>query len=317
VRKRAPRRKPTGKAKKPPAVTKSKKDAKATDNVIAHKRAAPAHLSSLNVTSARALWTDFVETSKKLLSLSDSEPKTVDCKRLASVMLTCFVTLRNSWVSGVKAKEAIEQLLNTTHWGCVFLEEASIQEKSHEALKALASETPEWPVMLSLRPSSFDRAETYLNDISVGTMSIPPTANMKDAAETRWRELAVMLITKIRVTREFLEIQPLRERFNHQTQKLCEAEFTEASKWKQVLNLLPQLDKQTASKWWEVAGKMLKAHWKDNSGKDNSDEAKSIFEKVKMSAQAAGETPEAYAHRQVRIIFHSLAAKGDKGTDGH
>jgi hypothetical protein len=160
-------------------------------------------------------------------------------------------------------------------------------------------------VLLSLRPSSYAKAKAYLADIGVGTASIPPTATMRDDFEHRWRELAETLIYKIKMTRSLLK-----KRSIPKIQKSLENELSEANKWKQVLDYPPQLNKQTASKWWEVAGKMLKVHWEAHPVEKKAD-----FEKVKKSAEAAGETSEAYAHRQVRIIFHSLAAKGDKGND--
>jgi len=77
----------------------------------------------------------------------------------------------------------------------------------------------------------------------------------------------------------------------------------EANRWPKTVDL-PELSSATCADWWTVAKEMLEAHWQIHAGEQNAD-----FEKVKISAQGAGETPKVFAVRQVRQIFQNIAAK--------
>jgi len=312
---RAPRRKPSGKAKKSPSDPIPDHDAKAAEGIPAHKEAKFAPLPwAHSISAPEELWGDFERMARNVLTHFESAPETLDSDRLMFVMYVCFFMLReNSKLGNGKAREAIKVLLIETRCGCKFLADAATHEKSRAVLKAHASRQSKWPVMLSPEKDSFKAAKDFLGQIGVGKTSILPTAKMKAAAEKRWRELAAMLIEKIEFSRILLGKQAGKEKSTSPfvQWQIDMTELPDALKWKQVLNLPPRRNKQTSSKWWEVAGKMLKAHWGAHPAEKKAD-----FEKVKISAPRAGETPEAYAFRQVRIIFHKLAAKGDKGNDG-
>jgi len=339
-----PRKKRPGKAKKPPAVMPPEGNATTSESlfseaanglpkwaeaILAQKDGLSAPSRSPDDMTVPQLWEHFEYIAYKLWSLSHSTSENVDCSGLGIVIELCLRTLEeNLRLGGDKAKKAAENLFGATRWGCVFLKEATIFEQSRAVLKAVASVTPDWPVMLSPRPSSYENAKTYLNDISVGTASIRPTANMKDAPENRWRDLAVILLKKIISARRILKIQALMDQTLIEERKLPDAgkwtdftahpiffirferELPEASKWKQVLDLPPQLNNESWEKWWAVAEGMLKAHWKANPA-----EAKAHFDSVKDSAKADVKTPKGYATRAVKRAFEAIAGKGAQGPD--
>ncbi len=151
---RAPRRKPRGKGKKPPAIPRPDHDAKAIEGSPAQKDAPPAldilhgwmerisalprledidvcQLSEseylemrqvLELHEARRLLEDLEKTAQELSRLSDSALETIDSIKLRSVVLGCFDILeKNSKVGGEKAKEAVDILVNVTHRGCTKL----------------------------------------------------------------------------------------------------------------------------------------------------------------------------------------------------
>jgi len=348
---------------------------KVPEDVRAQQNALSAPLPYPHPSSAPALWLDFAKTGRRLHRLCNEHHIPLDCALLEGVIRDCLrmlfksvkrgdarthalqqVAIRGCFdmlqetvkLGGGDAKAAVITLLNSTHYGCELLVKAAANEKSQEALKAVASTQSKWPFMLSTKKSSWEAAKNYLHDIGLGTDV--PLAKMKDSHEKRWRELAGELINGIGCNQKWLRLQrevkleadwpiiaawlvearvdqrpeivSLSQAFgvNAKTcaeywavsQKMSASPdeqrriFTlvvEANRWPKTVDL-PELSSATCADWWTVAKEMLEAHWQIHAGEQNAD-----FEKVKISAQGAGETPKVFAVRQVRQIFQNIAAK--------
>jgi hypothetical protein len=72
---------------------------------------------------------------------------------------------------------------------------------------------------------------------------------------------------------------------------------SEAHKYTEVSDLPPKLTPNSYTEWRRVAKKMLAAHWEAHPAEKKAD-----FERVKISANSAGESPEAFAHGQKRGV---------------
>lgn len=334
---RAPRRKPTGKAKKPPALPSSDNDAKAgksflsgaantlpkwAESLLAQKDGHSARLPSPDDMTVPQLWEHFEYIAYKLWSRCHSTPDKANCSGLGIVIELCLLTLRgNLWLGGDKAEEAAEHLLEATRWGEVFLSEATLNEKSLTVLKRVASKQKDWPVLLSLKEKSYQEAKKYLQELGVGTVSNPPTAKTKIDAKNPWTELAVMLTKKIISSRRLLRIQTLMDQKLIAEDKLPDAkkwtdftshpslfmrferELPEALKWKQVSDLPAELNKEAKGKWWGVAKEMLKDYLAANPF-----EAARLFKLVKTTAQDEAKRPATIVIKSVREAFYAIVA---------
>ena len=261
----------------------------------------------------------------------------------------CFDMLQETVkLGGGDAKAAIITLLNSTNYGCELLVKAAATETSQEALKSVASTQSKWPFMLSPKESSWEAGKNYLHDIGLGTdvplanMKDSQEKRWRKLAdklitdigcnrkwlglqrvvksEADWRTIAAWLV-KAEVDRR-PDIVSLSQAFGISA-KTC-AEYwavsqkmsaspdeqrrililvVDANRWPKTVDL-PELSGATCAGWWTIAKEMLEAHWKAHPGEKKAD-----FEKVKISAQGAGETPKVFAIRQVRQIFQDMAAK--------
>jgi hypothetical protein len=360
VRARAPRRKPTGKAKKPPAVTPPVGNATATEGILsgtanalpkwaeailAQKDGLPdpdsaspptllsdfqrqLEFSRLESHEARRLLEELEKTAQELSRLSAPALETIDSIKLRSVILGCFDILeKNSRVGGEKAKEAIDILVNVIHRGCAKLAGAATHEKSEEVLKTCASMQPKWPVMLSLKESSYQEAKNYLDQIGVGTASTPPTAKTRIDATNKWTKFAVKLIHKIINSRNTLEMQIRKEQSlsrlllggREEEDEFFEAMLVEARRWKQVLDVPPELNNKSWKEWWAVAEAMLEAAWEANPTERNElfkgveKSAKSLIRTKKKNSEALARSLETESKnlivKSIREAFRAIAAK--------
>ena len=327
---RAPQKKPTGKVKKPPAVTSLVGNATATEGILsgaanalpkwaegimAQTDGLTSRLPSPNVASVPQLLADLEKTMEKLSVLSISAPDTVDFSRLHFALFTCFAMLReNSKLGGNKAEKAIDILLSATRHGCEILAEAALHEKSRESLKAKASLQLEWPLVLSPKKCSHEKAAKYLKDISVGTASTPPTAKTKIDANNPWTKLAAMLIEKITFAKGILEVRagktglslPSHEIYD----KVIEDALPEAQRWAQVGDLPGGLNKRTQRKWWDVAKEMLKDYLAANPS-----EAGRLFKVVKATSEDEAKKPMTIVIRSVREAFYAIVGSSNFADD--
>jgi hypothetical protein len=326
--------KPTDKAKKSPAVAPPADVEKAAAVNPAHQDAPSAPLPYPHPSSAPALWLDFAKTARRLHFLCNTHHIPLDYDLLEGVIRDClrmlFKTIRHGDASAhasqkvaikdcldmlrntIKlgrgdAKGTVLTLLNATHYGCDLLAEADTDEKSREALRAIASELKEWPVMLSPKPNAVMVAKNYLNKLGVGTKSFPPTANTRISTDLRWTELAGMLIEKIQVFQIVLRVQAENYKSpSPDAQKRLEALLPEAKKYPEVFELPETLNAGTRVAWWEVAKKILKDYWEENPDKGKTD-----FRLIKPTKEIKErqKTVKTMAILQVGDAFKAIAAK--------
>ncbi|MDB4793701.1 hypothetical protein OAG63_01565 [Methylacidiphilales bacterium] len=291
------RKKPAGKTKKPSVTQRSGNAAKVGENIPVKPGA-----SSPETASALQLWEDFERTAIKLCRLSNSAPQTVDSTRLTIVAASCLHMLKKaSRLGGEKAEDALGTLLDVTNQGCKTLAVAFADEKSREVLMILARLSPEWPVMISPQKSSHEAVNIYLNLIRVGTSSFPPTSKTRIDVTNPWTKLAVMLLEKINRSWGCLKMQAWKGRSIYQNQKFLVEELPEASKWKKVLDLPLELNKETRGKWWAVAKEILKDYLDANPH-----EAKKRFGEVKTTAEDEAKSPETIVIKSVREAFYAI-----------
>ncbi len=314
---KASRKKSTGKANKPLAVATSAGNTaegilsgpanalpKWAEAILTQKdghsdSAAPAALSDferqlqfsrLEVHEARRLLEELEKNAQELSRLSTLALENVDALKLGLAISKFLGVLGSkSRFDGDDAEEAVSILLQVLRRGCALLTRLSNDEKSRETVKAVSSKEPKWPVMLSLKESSYQEAKKYLGDIGVGVASVPPTARTRIDATNRWTKCAVRLIRKIESSRETLEMQTRKEkslsRFflggREKKDEFFEAKLAEARRWMRVLKLPRELNEETCDKWCAVAEAMLRADWKANpTAKDK------LFKSVEKSAKS-------------------------------
>jgi hypothetical protein len=262
-----------------------------------------------------------------LSRLSTSALKTVDALKLGLALSKCLGVLRSK-SSGDDAKEAVSILLQVVRRGCWELAHLADDEESRETLKSVASTEPKWPVMLSLKESSYKEAKKYLGNIGVGVASLPPTARTRIDATNRWTKSAVRLIRKIESSRETLEIQAQKENFlsrfflggSEEKDEFFEARLAEAHRWRRVVKLPSTLDKKSWNKWWHVAQAMLEADWKTNPAEKDKlfkiveKSAKSLIRTKKRNPAALARSLETESKnlivKSIREAFRAIAAKG-------
>ncbi len=185
----------------------------------------------------------------------------------------CFDLLeKTSKLGGGDAVAAVITLLNATNYGINKLADAAKDEKSRKAVIELASETEEWPLMLSPKATSILATKHYLKKLGVGTRSFPPTANTKISGDVRWTEIAAMLLNKIKGFQPFLRAQSMSYKSpSPDQQKRIDALLPEANKYPEIVELPEMLNVETRKAWWKVAKKMLKDYWEDNPDKAKED----------------------------------------------
>jgi hypothetical protein len=281
---------------------------KEPEKIHAQQDTTSAPLPYPHPSSAPALWLDFAKTARRLHFLCNTrhipldydllEGVIRDCHRMlfkairhgdarahpsqAAAIRDCLDMLRDTIKLGRDdAKGTVITLFNATKYGCDRLAESDQDEKSRKAVIELASETGEWPVMLSPKKKSLLKAQNYLKKLGVGIKSFPPTANTKISGDVRWTELAAMVIKKIEYSQPLLRAQAV----NYKSPSADERNrfdilLLEANKYPEILKLPEKLNVGTRKAWWKVAKKMLKAYWEDNSA-----EARDDFKKVEGSAK--------------------------------
>jgi hypothetical protein len=261
---------PSGEAGKPVEGTPAQQEAAFVPSPLPHPALAP------------ELWAHLDKTMIMLIGHFNSKPETLDFGPLKTVIGACiYMLLKSTRLGDGRARAAVIALYEATHQGCERLAEIAVHEKSRDVLRAFACEKSDWPVMLSLKKSSHDKADEFLKDISVGTASNPPTANTKLESDAPWIKLAVMLIDKINATRQFQALEARKEKSNSAIeQAIIDRELIEARKWPEVMKLPPTLNKKNAPQYWSVAKEMLKNYWETNP-----DEAKNDFKKVEVPAK--------------------------------
>lgn len=326
--------KPTGKAKKFPAVAHPADVEKAAEGGPAQQDALSPPLPYPHPSSAPALWLDFAKTARRLHYLCNTHHIPLDYDLLEGVIRDClrmlFKTIRHGDARAhatqkvaikdcldmlrdtIKlghddAKGTVITLLNATNYGCERLADAAKDEKSRKAVIELAYETEEWPVMLSLKESSLLKAKNYLKKLGVGTKSFPPTANTRISGDVRWTELAAMLIKKIQYSQTLLRAQATNYKSPSPDQRKRLGDLLpEANKYPEIFKLPEKLNVESRIAWWEVAKKMLKDYWENNP-----DKAKEDFRLIRKTQEIEDKrkTVKTMAILKVGDAFKAIAAK--------
>jgi len=314
------------KEKKSVAAPSLVKVTKPPEGVPAQQELGPALPLLQHPASVPELWAHLEKNMLMLIGHFNSEPKTLDFGPLKTVMSACIYMLQKSTELGNgRARAAVIALYEATHQGCERLAEIAVREKSRDVLRAFACEKSDWPVMLSLKNSSHNKADAFLKDISVGTASYPPTAKTKLEPDTPWVKCAVMLIDNINATRQFQALEARKEKSNSAIeQAIIDRELVAARKWPKVMTLPPEFNKKTRTKYWSVAKEMLKDYWEDNPAQAKED-FKNVEASAKKSLEKSGEISgkvsdeksreklraktRIFALHSVREAFYAIAAK--------
>jgi len=198
-----------------------------------------------------------------------------------------------------------------TTQGCELLRQTTTRDQ--EFVASCAEKVAFWPVMMARKHMYHKAADKYLESIRVGTKSVPPTVPRTNIEATDpWTELATMLAKKIVLYRAILLRDKYHIEWSGPVMQRAEQEIRiiEAKNFQEVLDLPSEkdrtisLNRDTKTKWWKIAKKILKAYWGANPERKRKDFAR-------VSA-VRSESKEAYATRCVRKAFYSLAVAGSQ-----
>jgi len=250
------------------------------------------HLGSFNDQQ----WAALEGLAKRFATLAQTSPRAINHDALAATIMACTAILRASAARGEKAG------IKSTYMAADML--AGELERAHrlfpEEAKEILSHEPTMPIRMARSEASFANAKAMLKATGTGTRSIPPTAT-KVQADSTWSKLAQVIMTDMLFLREILATDQQAYSSSEHIRNLTAKYLPKAKILGIQLSDLSPLSKSTVPEWWKVGKVMLKVHWQHAP-----DEAKNAFAEVRMSADEACETHEAFATRRAREAFYAL-----------
>lgn len=257
--------------------------------------------------AVETLWLEFNGLARQLAKLVDGQQSALDHERLTDVLVRCQHILKVALAHRDAAALCIVATMATK--GCELLRQTTTHDQ--EFVASYAEKEAFWPVMMARKRMYHKDTDKYLESIRVGTKSVPPTAPRTNVEATdRWTELATMLVEKMVLYRAILLRDKDRIEWSGPVMQRAEQEIRigEAKDFQEVMDLRSErdgtiwLNRDTKTKWWKIAKRMLKAYWRANP-----EQAQQDFASV---SAVLSESKEAYATRCVRKAFYSLAVAG-------
>jgi hypothetical protein len=241
-------------------------------------------------------WARLEGLASAFAKAAQTSPSAINHDALAATLMACTAILRASVRRGQHA--GIQSVVMAADLLAVEVERA--HQLYPEELRKITPRLSTLPIRMSLPESSFSSARRMLMETGTGTKSIPPTATKVQAGST-WSKLAQAIMADILFLREILATDQRARSSSEHIHNLTAKYLPKAKILGIQLSDLPPLSKSTVPEWWKVGKVMLKVHWQHAP-----DEAKNAFAEVRMSADEAGETHEAFATRRAREAFYAL-----------